>query len=106
MIKGLGGAARADVDPVAQRVWAASSSEAGIHVVTRSTFPAHFVGRAGAPAAVWTEVRALPGSNGLLVDILWENKTATRLPETLWVRWSPSEGAMEKGGGVESSRGL
>ncbi|KAL6772128.1 hypothetical protein ACKKBG_A29040 [Auxenochlorella protothecoides x Auxenochlorella symbiontica] len=87
----LGGAARADVDPVAQRVWAASSSEAGIHVVTRSTFPAHFVGRAGAPAAVWTEVRALPGSDGLLVDILWENKTATRLPETLWVRWSPSE---------------
>lgn len=52
----------------------------------QATFPEEVVQQAGAPAAIWTELRSPAGSSDLFVDVIWENKTATRLPETLWVR--------------------
>jgi hypothetical protein len=84
-----GGAARRDVRPRLRRVWRRAAPAGGLHVVVESAFPEDLVAQAGAPAAVWTEIRSLPGSNDLLVDVIWENKTATRLPEALWVAWRP-----------------
>ena len=52
----------------------------------QATFPKVLVEGAGAPRAVWTEIRSKSNSSDMLVDVIWENKTATRLPETLWVR--------------------
>lgn len=47
---------------------------------------------AGAPRFVWTELRSAPGSRDLEVDVTWESKTATRLPEATWLRWQPRGG--------------
>ncbi len=52
----------------------------------QARFPAAAVEEAGAPQAIWTEIRSPADSQALFVDVIWENKTATRLPETLWVR--------------------
>ena len=45
----------------------------------------------GAPAAIGLEY-TVPGTNGSAVDIslVWSNKTATRLPESMWLSFSPS----------------
>eukprot|EP00887_Chlorella_sp_A99_P001854 scaffold19.g1854.t1 len=107
----VGGAARADFLPALRSVhWRASVEEglqatgagganfvddgasaaaAPAQVVARLAFPAAAVRRAGAPARAWIDIRSPPGSADLFVDVGWENKTATRLPETLWVRWRP-----------------
>lgn len=77
-------------------VWALESADPGnrstapaLHLFTRSTFSEAAVRDAGAPVALWTEIRAWPGSRELEIDVVWENKTATRLPEALWARWRP-----------------
>lgn len=77
-------------------MWALESADPGnrstapaLHLFTRSTFSEAAVRDAGAPVALWTEIRAWPGSRELEIDVVWENKTATRLPEALWARWRP-----------------
>lgn len=47
----------------------------------RSTLPEWAVEEAGAPAEVWLDIRSSNGSDELAYDIIWVNKTATRLPE-------------------------
>ena len=36
---------------------------------------------AGAPAELWTEIISPPYSDNLFYDVIWVNKTPTRLPE-------------------------
>lgn len=55
--------------------------EGGFRVVVRSTMPNWAVADAGAPAEVWLDMRSAPGSDELEYDVVWANKTATRLPE-------------------------
>ncbi|GAB4813534.1 hypothetical protein N2152v2_000580 [Parachlorella kessleri] len=85
-----GAAKRADYQPRLKAVWHRETAGGGFHLVTKAAFPRALVKEAGAPRAVWTEIRSPPNSSDLLVDVIWENKTATRLPEALWVRWRPS----------------
>ena len=40
--------------------------------------------------------RALPGSQELQVDVTWQDKTPTRLPEAFWLRWKPQQEAGEQ----------
>lgn len=56
------------------------------HTPLQATFPAAVVSLAGAPQALWTEIRSPANSPDLHIDVVWENKTATRLPEVLWLR--------------------
>jgi hypothetical protein len=43
--------------------------------------PAWAVQEAGAPAEVWLDIQAPEDTDSLLLDVIWVNKTATRLPE-------------------------
>ena len=93
-----GGATRADFLPAVHEVLWRQTAEEGLRVVVRARFPAAAVQEAGAPQGLWIEVRSPAGSDDLLVDVGWEAKTATRLPETLWVRWRPPWGTPPPGG--------
>lgn len=37
--------------------------------------------------------RAAAGSRQLSVDVTWQDKAPTRLPEALWLRWVPRPAA-------------
>jgi hypothetical protein len=50
---------------------------------------------AGAPAAAWVVLHSPPNDAALHVTVAWLNKTATRLPEASWVRFSPGRGAVD-----------
>jgi hypothetical protein len=50
-------------------------------VLARASLPSALHELAGSPAEVWLEVASPPGDVRLLLDIVWVNKTATRLPE-------------------------
>jgi hypothetical protein len=52
-----------------------------LHLVARSTLPRWAVREAGAPAEVWLDIQSAAGSDDLSYDVIWVNKTATRLPE-------------------------
>ena len=58
-----------------------AQDDGGFHVVVRSTLPEWAVADAGAPAEVWLDMRSGSGSEELAYDVIWVNKTATRLPE-------------------------
>ena len=64
-------------------IWglADAQDDGGFHVVVRSTMPEWAVEEAGAPAEVWLDIRSRNASDELAYDVIWVNKTATRLPE-------------------------
>ena len=43
--------------------------------------PRWAVEEAGAPAEVWVDIQAPEDADSLYLDVIWVNKTATRLPE-------------------------
>ena len=58
-------------------------------MVVRATMAAWAVVEAGAPAEVWLDIRSRQGSDELEYDVIWVNKTATRLPEARSPQRSP-----------------
>lgn len=52
-----GGARRAEYLPQAQRVWWRRTTGGGLHVTIKATFDSYAVQYAGAPKALWTEIR-------------------------------------------------
>ncbi|KAL4451756.1 hypothetical protein ABPG75_007418 [Micractinium tetrahymenae] len=89
-----GGARRADFLPHAEEVWWRAEPDGGLTLVIKAGFDSEAVEKAGAPQALWTEIKAAAGSRQLSVDVTWQDKTPTRLPEALWLRWVPREGAV------------
>lgn len=47
----------------------------------RSTLPQWALQEAGAPAEVWLDIQSAADRDDLTYDVIWVNKTATRLPE-------------------------
>ena len=99
----LGGAKRQDAVPALQKVWQRTDGHGGLHVIAKAVFDDDLVTYAGAPAAVYYDISSPKDSNDLFIDIVWENKTATRLPEAMWLSWEcdapavdPSSWAMSK----------
>ncbi|KDD76566.1 hypothetical protein H632_c180p1, partial [Helicosporidium sp. ATCC 50920] len=91
----LGGARRGDHAAKVTAAWAGRDGLGGLKVVIRTVFPDWVVDNAGAPAALWTEISAPSDSRSLSLDVVWEDKTATRLPEALWWRWTPAKKAVD-----------
>lgn len=60
------------------------------------SFPDRLVQLAGAPAAAWLVLHAPPDTPQLHVTLAWQNKTVTRLPEALWLRFRPGPGAVDE----------
>jgi len=102
----IGGAQRGDAFPTLQRVWQCAPStidhstvrkirqetgEDSFQIVAQSYFKdKSLVNEAGAPAAVYLEITSPANSNELFIDVIMENKTATRLPEATWFQWQPA----------------
>ena len=53
----------------------------GFKALLKGSMPAWAVQEAGAPAEVWLDIQAPEDTDSLLLDVIWVNKTATRLPE-------------------------
>ena len=51
------------------------------HIYARCTLPSWAVMHAGAPDEVWLDIRSEEDSEMLQYDVIWVNKTPTRLPE-------------------------
>jgi len=49
--------------------------------MVRTTLPQWAVAQAGAPVEVWLDIQSAADSDHLTYDVIWVNKTATRLPE-------------------------
>ncbi|EFN51908.1 hypothetical protein CHLNCDRAFT_54763 [Chlorella variabilis] len=90
-----GGARHAAYLPQAEEVWWRRNDDGGLHITVKSAFERYAVQSAGAPKVLWTEIRALPDTPDLLVDLVWEGKAPTRLAEAFWVTWIPRQQAGE-----------
>ncbi len=55
----------------------------GFKALLKGSMPAWAVQEAGAPAEVWLDIQAPEDTDSLLLDVIWVNKTATRLPEVI-----------------------
>lgn len=64
--------------------------EQGLLIHVEQRFPQWLVKHGGAPAKMWTIYHAPSDSDQLHLTLVWQNKTATRLPEALWLRFKPS----------------
>lgn len=93
----LGGARREDVTPTVTEISYNQQhlDSDSFHIIVKCTFPQALVLRAGAPATVYLEYRSPPDSDTLYINLIWENKTPTRLPEAFWLQWQPEPNAVD-----------
>ncbi|KAL3138964.1 hypothetical protein ABBQ32_005773 [Trebouxia sp. C0010 RCD-2024] len=61
----------------------------GFKALMKGSMPSWAVQEAGAPAEVWVDIQAPEDADSLYLDVIWVNKTATRLPEAMWVQFAP-----------------
>ena len=109
----MGGARRVDAVPVLKKAWCRKHHQESddeddsnsLHVVLEAAFDKGLVRHAGAPAAVYYEITSPSDSDDLFIDVILENKTATRLPEALWLRWEPALPAVDANSWVMSKLG-
>ncbi|GBF87719.1 hypothetical protein Rsub_00430 [Raphidocelis subcapitata] len=73
------------------------SNSSGLVVQLQYEFPHRLVSEAGAPAGATLTLRSPSDSPALRIDLAWRNKTATRLPEASWLRFTPGRGAVGEG---------
>ena len=57
------------------------SSPGSFRILVRASMPLRLAEAAGGPTEVWLDIASQTGDDRLLYDVLWVNKTATRLPE-------------------------
>jgi len=55
--------------------------DGSFHVHAKCSLPRWAVKEAGAPEEVWLDIQSEADSDVLKYDVIWVNKTATRLPE-------------------------
>jgi hypothetical protein len=84
------------LQPRLVEVYDQSSQDGSLHITLQLEFPHRLVKHAGAPARAWLVLAAPADSDELQVTMVWQNKTATRLPEALWLRFKPARGAVAR----------
>lgn len=62
----------------------AQEGRGAFEVVVQAAMPADLVQNAGAPAQVWYHIQSPAADDRIFFDVLWVNKTATRLAE-VWL---------------------
>jgi hypothetical protein len=72
----------------------------GLMLHLKLSFPEQLVKLAGAPAAAWLVLHAPLDRPQLHITMAWQNKTVTRLPEAMWLRFRPGPGAVDEGSWV------
>ncbi|MEW5309692.1 MAG: hypothetical protein WDW38_001558 [Sanguina aurantia] len=69
--------------------------EAGLTLMLEFKFDAWAVRLAGAPQSMWVTYAFSKHSEAIQMEVAWINKTATRLPEALWVKFKPGGHAVD-----------
>lgn len=82
------------VQPWLVQVYDSSKDDGSLHLSLELAFPHKLVQAAGAPARAWLVLASPADSARLSLTLVWQNKTATRLPEALWLRFRPGRGAV------------
>jgi hypothetical protein len=82
--------------PRLAQVYDHSKYDGSLHLSLELSFPHKLVKHAGAPARAWLVLASPAESAQLQVTLVWQNKTATRLPEALWLRFKPGRGAVDQ----------
>eukprot|EP00879_Flechtneria_rotunda_P010814 GHRR01011301.1.p1 GENE.GHRR01011301.1~~GHRR01011301.1.p1 ORF type:complete len:838 (+),score=278.05 GHRR01011301.1:406-2919(+) len=82
--------------PKLKQVFHHSDDQHGLMLHLQLKFPKHLVREAGAPETAWLVVHSPQDTPQLHITLVWQNKTATRLPEALWLRFKPAAGAVDK----------
>lgn len=67
-----------------------SPTNQDFHILAEASFDPELVQHAGAPQKVWLEIRSPADSDDLFVEVVWVDKAATRMPETVWLQWQPN----------------
>ncbi|EIE25882.1 hypothetical protein COCSUDRAFT_46416 [Coccomyxa subellipsoidea C-169] len=80
---------RSNTYATVQQTWSKQDNEGSFEVLSVSTLPEDLQTRVGAPAQIWQWFKSPSADDRLFYNVLWVNKTATRLPEALWVRFTP-----------------
>lgn len=84
------GARHAVLNPHVESIWKTVSSSGSDVITTEMTFDLQAHEECGAPAAVWVTLSAPRGARDVNVTVLLVNKTATRLPEALFLTFQPT----------------
>lgn len=79
-----------------EAVYVNTSPQFGLMVHLELSFPHLLTKHAGAPAAAWMVLHSPPNSSQLHMWAVWQDKTPTRLPESLWLRFKPAKGAVDE----------
>ena len=77
-------------------VYDQSTADGSLHLSLELQFPHKLVKHAGAPAKAWVVLASPSDSAEMQITLVWQNKTATRLPEALWLRFKPSTSAVAR----------
>lgn len=64
-------------------------------IAVRYCFRGWPVDEAGAPPEVTLLIHTWRGSNAVMMDVLYNGKLPTRLPEALWLRFAPPADAAD-----------
>jgi hypothetical protein len=83
------------LQPRLMQVYDKSTPKTGLHLALELSFAPHLVKHAGAPLKAWLLLESPPTSHSLHVTLVWQGKTATRLPEALWLRFKPGRGSVD-----------
>eukprot|EP00884_Botryococcus_braunii_P006942 jgi/Botrbrau1/16249/Bobra.0066s0034.1 len=86
----LAGPRRALEVPKLAGVWRQGGDPGeGFHVTVLLELPTWMIVDAGAPRHIWLEIQSKSDDPRLYVDVVWIDKTPTRLPEALWYKFAP-----------------
>jgi uncharacterized protein DUF5054 len=81
-------AARGSWTPVLSGLWKIDGKASCRFLLQTGLDPATYT-NFGAPQVLWTELEVPKSGSTLRLDLQWFNKTATRLPETIWFQFQP-----------------
>eukprot|EP00884_Botryococcus_braunii_P018962 jgi/Botrbrau1/574/Bobra.0010s0040.1 len=80
---------RLDLFANSSEIFVKKDNGSSFHVLVKSEVLPWAVKHVGAPQAVWLDIRSKENDRDLYIDVILANKTATRLPEALWVTFTP-----------------
>ncbi len=79
--------------PTLEALWRRTIDDGSLQLYLRYSLPSNLSQLAGAPKALWLQLDLPVDSPQLGLAAIWQDKTPTRLPEALWLRFRPGPAA-------------
>lgn len=80
------------MQPTFKGLYHTNTPDHGLTLQLHYTLPHDLHIQAGAPASLVIIIQAAPGDTSLKLSLVWLDKTPTRLPESLWLRFKLQDG--------------